>query len=344
MKKLNRIFGTAAAVAVMLFLAACSNASSGSNPAPQQPPAAPSDPAPTTTPAPAPEQNNAQSTPVTLETPLTLEAAEAGSVVTFVNKATGPVTYKVNGGEAQTIASNSKGTITLTNIGDKIEFFGNNTRYATYLNNYSHITCDKDCYVYGNIMSLINSEGFESETTLTGDYAFLGLFEDNTTIKNKDGADLLLPATTLASYCYCNMFFGCRSLTIAPSLPATTLAKACYAAMFYDCRSLTIAPSLPATNLTQSCYGSMFSDCKSLATAPLLPANMLVQGCYAYMFHGCEILNNITCLATNISASECTDSWLEGVAVSGTFTKADGVTWPTGISGIPSGWTVVDKQ
>ena len=296
MKKFNRIFGTAAAVAALLFLLtilSCSSASDGPSVLP------PPQPTPTT--------------------PLTLEAAEAGAVVTFDNKAAGPVTYKVNGGTAQTIASGATGTITLSAIGDKVEFFGDNKAYATNDSNYSHIACDKDCYVYGNIMSLIKSEGFEKATALEKGYTFACFFTNNTHIKNKNGASLLLPATTLAGFCYSEMFSGCASLTAAPDLPATTLAE--------------------------DCYGSMFSLCTSLTAAPELKATTLANFCYSLMFLGCTKLSSVTCLATDISASNCTSGWLSGVAANGTFTKAAGMTgWPTsGASGIPANWTVEEQ-
>ena len=364
MKKFNHIFGTAATVAALLFsltILSCSAASDG--------PSVIAFPLPTT--PTTPEQNNAQSTPVTLETPLTLEAAEAGAVVTFVNKAAGSVTYKVKGGAAQTIASGATGTITLSAISDKVEFFGDNKAYATNnYSNYSNIACDKDCYVYGNIMSIITSEGFENATALEEGYTFTNFFENNTHIKNKDGAPLLLPATTLANYCYYYMFIGCASLTAAPSLPANTLAKSCYSSMFFGCKSLKTAPSLPATTLANYCYEDMFRGCTSLKAAPSLPATTLADGCYhrmftdcisltaapslpattlanycySSMFFGCTSLASVTCLATDISASDCTTDWLFSVAASGTFTKADGMTgWTTGENGIPSGWTVVEQ-
>ena len=276
--------------------------------------------------------------------PLTLEACVAGATVTFDNKATGPVTYKVNGGEAQTIASGDSANITLAAVGDKVEFFGDNKAYATYnYSNYSHIACDKDCYVYGNIMSLIKSEGFENATALENAYTFAYLFKSNAHIKNKDGARLLLPATTLAERCYSYMFSGCASLTTAPSLPAATLAYECYRYMFEGCAGLTSAPELPATTLANYCYCFMFSGCASLKAAPSLPAATLKDYCYYYMFLNCASLASVTCLATNISAEGCTKNWLENVAASGTFTKAAGATWPEGINGIPSGWTVVEK-
>ena len=58
------------------------------------------------------------------------------------------------------------------------------------------------------------------------------------------------------------------------------------------------------------------------------------------MFNNCSKLNNIKCLATDISATSCLTNWVKGVASSGTFVKDANTTWPEGVSGIPTGWTV----
>ena len=102
--------------------------------------------------------------------------------------------------------------------------------------------------------------------------------------------------------------------------------------------------SLPATTLADYCYCRMFLSCTSLTTAPsVLPATTLAVSCYQEMFNSCASLSSIKCLATDVSASYCTTSWVNGVAASGTFTKAASVSsWTTGINGIPSGWSVVD--
>ena len=161
--------------------------------------------------------------------------------------------------------------------------------------------------------------------------------------KNSNGK-YYLPATTLAKYCYDSMFEGCTSLTTAPQLPATTLADYCYSDMFYGCTSLTTAPQLPATTLAYSCYYNMFYDCYRLAEAPELPAEILASKCYQDMFKGCSKLNYIKMLATNISASNCLYYWVYGVPSSGTFVKhPDMTTLPSGVSGIPNGWTVVNN-
>lgn len=224
---------------------------------------------------------------------------------------------------------------------------------------------DADYDIGGNINSLVKKD-FENDTTcynFGGDY---GRFQYKT--KLKSASNLILPATTLVSGCYRNMFNGCTSLTAAPELPATTLADSCYTSMFSGCTSLTVAPELPAmttaqnccnsmffnctalttapsilpaTTLAQGCYQTMFKNCTSLTTAPELPASTLAKSCYYGMFSGCSNLNYIKCLATKISASGCTGDWVSGVASSGTFVKAASMSgWTTGNNGIPTGWTV----
>ena len=59
------------------------------------------------------------------------------------------------------------------------------------------------------------------------------------------------------------------------------------------------------------------------------------------MFSDCTSLQKVTMLATDISASDCLNSWMYGVTSKGTFIKAKEMTsLPTGVHGIPSGWTV----
>ncbi len=154
-----------------------------------------------------------------------------------------------------------------------------------------------------------------------------------------------LPATDMATACYADMFRGCTSLTKAPVLSSTSLAEYCYAWMFYGCTNLTDAPELPATTVRSNCYYIMFGDCTSLTTAPVLPASKLSDSSYAGMFSGCSNLSYLECLATDISASSCVSSWLMNVSSNGTFVKSPQMNdWPTGASGIPSGWTVEDAQ
>ena len=150
-----------------------------------------------------------------------------------------------------------------------------------------------------------------------------------------------LPATTIADWAYGYMFGRCTSLVTAPALPATNLGNACYQYMFTDCTSLVNAPALPATTLSQSAYTYMFYGCTSLVNAPDLPAQTVPARAYYRMFYECTSLNNLKCLATQIGTNATTE-WLYNVASGGTFTKASGMTWSGGSSGVPYSWTIVD--
>ncbi len=315
----------------------------------------------------------AEAEPDMLTVPLTIEAAVEGAVVTFdiFDGATvKPVQYRIWDGTTwsnwATYTDNDP--VTLAATLDKVQFRSDNASYWDNGINYSQIRFDKDCYVYGNMMSLVGGEDFFSCFTLTGEYAFARLFQGNGHLLSHPSKRLLLPATeltescyygmfsecdnlatapelpaeTLAKCCYANMFSHCRNLTTAPELPAKTLAARCYEYMFDSCEYLTAAPALPAETLADGCYFEMFQCCSSLTTAPVLPAATLVDRCYSGMFRLCWQLNQVTCMAVNISAEECTKDWLETVSRSGTFTApacmAD--VWPVNsISGIPPGWT-----
>jgi hypothetical protein len=276
--------------------------------------------------------------------PLTFEAKEANSTVKFKAR-NGSISLQYSTDGVNWNNYTSETIITLVNIGDRISFRGNNsTSFGSDLASYSSIfSCTGQCYIYGNIMSLVSSTNFSSLTTLPSNRMFSFLFHNNYYIYNHPDQELVLPATTLTESCYLAMFKGCFRLTTAPALSATTLKDFCYQAMFMGCSRLTTAPNLPATILKECCYSEMFSGCTSLNSTPALNAPTLVEGCYDLMFNGCTSLNNVVCLATNISAEDCTSSWLGNVSASGTFKKASSMSgWTRSASGIPSGWSVIN--
>lgn len=82
-------------------------------------------------------------------TPLTIEAVVNGNI-TIDNKANGDIFYRIDSGDENIVASNSKQTINLSS-GQKIQFWGNNPRY--YIKDYTNLKIKSQCYVYGNIMS-----------------------------------------------------------------------------------------------------------------------------------------------------------------------------------------------
>ena len=292
---------------------------------------------------------------------LTFEAVED---TTFQFTKAG-LSYSLDNGDTWTSLAANTATPTV-NAGNKILFKGTMTPSSSSPYGIGTFKSTGKYNAMGNVMPLLFGDNFIDQTDLTGkNYAFYGLFLNNTHLV--DAANLMLPATTLASSCYRNMFFGCTSLTTAPELPATTLAyecyntmfygctslttapelpattlaSSCYYGMFYDCTSLTTAPKLPATTLANYCYSSMFYDCTSLTTAPKLPATTLVNGCYNEMFNGCTNLNYITAMFTTTPSTTYTRNWVNGVSSTGTFVKNSAATWDvTDTNGIPTGWTV----
>lgn len=192
-------------------------------------------------------------------------------------------------------------------------------------------------YCYGNMFygcqSLTKAPELPATTLATSCYNYM--FQGCQSLTKAPA----LPATALATYCYSNMFSECESLTKAPELPATKLANYCYWYMFQGCKSLTKAPALPATRLAKHCYKSMFDGCQSLTKAPALPATTLADSCYVYMFDGCKSLKEVRISATT-TATDALYYWLSGVSATGDFYCDQNATiFPSGASGIPSGWT-----
>lgn len=233
-------------------------------------------------------------------TPLTLEGLK-GTSVSVHNEAVGNIMYRLNNGEQQIISPGEFKSIFISK-GDKLSFYGDNKRYYKDIDNYSYIRAS-DCYVYGNIMSLISSTNFSSVKELTEHNTFSHLFYLSG-IQNHPNKPIVLPATSLTEGCYSYMFAYCKELTVTPELPAKELTKYCYEGMFSSCDALTKAPELPATNLAEGCYHMMFGYCKSLTTAPSLPAVVLAKGCYEYMFTDCDKLINVPSILPALNLAE----------------------------------------
>ncbi|MCI7089102.1 MAG: fimbrillin family protein, partial [Prevotella sp.] len=151
----------------------------------------------------------------------------------------------------------------------------------------------------GDIRTLIDYENYADVST--ADAKFCSLFYQNTELRTAPK----LPAKTLASSCYKEMFTYCTALTTAPALPAETLAERCYCLMFSGCKALTTAPALPAKSLAESCYFQMFNGCTALTMAPTLPAGILAEYCYQEMFSGCTALETAPALPATKLAVSC---------------------------------------
>ena len=237
---------------------------------------------------------------------LTLTAtADKSSVKLIIKKGTLSNTYEVDTGNGW--QSYTFGTVIPLNTGQSCKWRCSAHPTTQSTSNYVQFEMTGTIEASGNCNSMLSSD-FENITSLSEyEYAFYSLFRD------------------------------CKSLTKAPSLPAMALGGNCYQNMFGGCESLTQAPELPATRLTFSCYAFMFSMCKSLMQAPLLPAKYLYQYCYQNMLSGCSKLKEVRIAATSI-AKDALLWWLSEVPSPGDFYCDPYTTFPSGTSGIPSGW------
>ena len=175
-----------------------------------------------------PEDMKPESTALSgLNRPLTIRAIADDTKVSFVNRSGGIVYYITSYGVANIIGKSETAEISL-NKGQNVRFLGDNASYgaaAKDQSSYFHFT--KECYVYGNVMSLVDSRNYATATTLTEDYAFAHLFDDcNAHIFNYAYDSIYLPATTLTKGCYQSMFERCYTLTevtiLAPDISTAT--------------------------------------------------------------------------------------------------------------------------
>ena len=269
-------------------------------------------------------RQNGEWTPVqipTVEKYMTITADESNTGETIIHpniEGSLPnlnLQYRINNGKWTDFIVGTTADIKI-GAGDVLQFKGDNKEGVSKNGNYLNFgITGNPVALSGNIMSLIDGVGDALE--IPNDYCFYALFR-NSAIK------------TVSS----------------DFLPATTLKSSCYRDLFSTCHNLTQAPELPATSIMDGCYNGMFYNCSLLTTAPELPAKVLLDGCYGYMFTYCNLLNYVKCLATEGTINgdgtvpSALDNWLQGVASTGTFEKLSGVSYEAGGNGIPEGWPV----
>ena len=205
--------------------------------------------------------------------------------------------------------------IDLSNHGDKVYFRGHRSTQSRSTRIMFSTT--GTLKVSGNIHSLLSETDFKDIYDLTpyGTYTFYDLFYNCNAIVNAPA----LPATTLTTDCYSEMFAQCANLTHCSSgLPASDIPAYSYSKMFYNsglvecpeieatsaqqfacsqmfayCVNLTTSMSiLNFASMSQGSCSSMFSGCTKLTSTPELPCTYLTMQCYQNMFNGCTSLTS----------------------------------------------------
>lgn len=180
----------------------------------------------------------------------------------------------------------------------------------------------------------------------------------------------ILATQAIGTDCYNNMCYGCTSLLESIEINISSLSNSCCKGMFNGCTNLVTAKPIHSTSAAQRSLQSMFENCTSLKTAPIiyieeftntysmdymfngctsletismLPAQILLDNSYYYLCQNCSKLSYVKMLAIDISASNATFRWMLNVQTTfGTFVKHIDAQWTdTGISGVPTNWTVI---
>ena len=128
--------------------------------------------------------------------------------------------------------------------------------------------------------------------------------------------------------CY-QMFYYCNTLAKVPvdMLPATTLGTQCYQQMFQACVYLHTVPNLPATTVPEQAYRGMFQDTYNLLNLPTISATSLGDNACYQMFlrSACQVsttqqgefTNALTLKATTVGTNALSNMFQES---GGTFT------------------------
>ncbi len=280
----------------------------------------------------------------TVSIPLCFEAQEDGAVT--IDNPLGLTIEYSHDNKNWTPASDAMIYISF-DAGDCVYLRGNNLSYSgldmssdnPMESPRTKINCDGACYLYGNVMSLIDAENFPNLTEITKEAAFAFLFSGASDIFNHPEKTLELPATTLSTGCYAFMFQNCTGLVTAPEIPAEVLpeyccilmydgckslvtppamhltkevGKAACGLMFENCISLVKTPELAATTIAKECYQWMFAGCAALEDVPeILPATTLGEDCYNMMFYGCSSIERAPQLPATVMAPSCYQSMFE---------------------------------
>lgn len=151
----------------------------------------------------------------------TFEALEDGTF-SFIRYGTGgDIQYSTDNGATWKMLMSGKSVSVVT--GDKVMWKSTITSNSKGFGTFSS---SNKFNVSGNIMSLLYGDDFKGQTSLEGKvYAFKKLFENSSFLI--DAINLILPATTLAKYCYQYMFKDCSSLNHITMLATNASASGC---------------------------------------------------------------------------------------------------------------------
>lgn len=259
--------------------------------------------------------------------------------------------------------------ISLSNIGDKVYFYGSNNVFCmNEFSGYSSFSSSKSFKATGNIMTLFSKYGL---VNTLAQFGLARIFKNCLNLKTAPyfPNDITIVRSSALRETYQN-----TGIVTAPEIPIVKKfdALAC-GLMFASCSDLETPPSVVGGVVSgdSAAFYGMFSNCEKLKETPLLITPILYDRAYQEMFLNCRQIEsvNLTYIqevnGNNASAQKslqrafrgCTNlkevrislndlktnnfyEWLDGCAVNGEFYNTGSATWSSGASGIPTNWQV----
>ena len=207
---------------------------------------------------------------------------------------------------------------------------------------------------FGNCFSGCTSlttlpEGMFANLTNCGTFSFNYCFQGCTSLTTlPEGMFANLTNCGTFSFQYC--FQGCTSLTALPEgmfSKVTIVDGSSFLSCFSGCTSLTTLPSNLFANFT-SVSSSSFKQCFQYCTSLLVGPNFKkITGSTSHdafdnCFEGCSNLQLIYAPSMSSWTGSYFQDWVKGVYPTGKMYVKAGVVPPTGTSGLPEGWQLLN--
>lgn len=240
----------------------------------------------------------------------TIRAREDGTTITY-NLTTKPLQFRIDG---KGVWANYSSAISL-DAGHYVSFRGKNKAYGESL-----FDVNKNCYIYGNLMSLCctgDGDVYTPRTEFAQDEdsknAFRQAFYNATWVDIPAEERLLIAADKLQQNSYYSMFEGATGLTKGPDFAVThsgtTDASAgAFRFTFTNCTGLTsVSGSINVSSGTDT-FRDMFNGCTNLVTAPYFVIPVAGGSGCQQMFDNCQKLKTVAgqiVLSSSTTSTNC---------------------------------------
>ena len=213
------------------------------------------------------------------------------------------------------------------------------------VNNCCYFNGMSNCKVYGNVASLVNYVSELPSNCFPRLFYFVGV---------TDFSGLIIPWNTIPAYGLQNFIYGDSQIyseSQLPFYPATTVNDYGYLRMIRALGNLTsidMTKHFCCKYAGTEAFSQMFIDTKLQSITvkwDIEPISSSTTRMFANMTATTATppLRNIINLDPNPTSTKY-QNWTPSqlANLGGTFTKATGANWDSGVNGIPTGWTVVE--